>query len=183
MKQIIGLAGTFASGKDTGADYIESKYGYLHISTGDIVRAEATRRESTTHRDNLFDVANELRTTKGADVLVKEALVKYKDSERPGIVISGIRNPKEVATLKSAGGAFIFVDAPIGLRFERAKGRGRLEDNTTLEGFRAQEERELSNHDPAAQNISEVRTLADRVINNDDTLEELHNKIDEAIKG
>lgn len=181
MKQIIGLAGTFASGKDTGAEYLEHEYGYLHVSTGDIVREEAKNRSSTTHRDNLFDVANDLRTTKGADVLVKQALDLHKASNERGIVISGIRNPKEVEALKNAGGVFIFIDAPINMRYERAKQRGRLEDNTTLEGFIAQEERELNNHDPAAQNISEVKKLADVVITNDGTLSELKTKIDKAI--
>lgn len=182
MRHIIGLAGTFASGKDTGAEYIEEKYNYLHVSTGDIVREEAKKLESTTHRDNLFEVANELRKAKGADILVNRALEAYRATQKPGVVISGIRNPKEVRSLKQAGGVFIFIDAPIEMRYKRARQRGRLEDNTTLAGFIEQEERELNNAHPASQNISEVKKLADVIITNDGTPDELQAKIDEAIE-
>ena len=41
---IIGLAGTFASGKDSLARALEEKFGICHISTGDIVRKVAMEK-------------------------------------------------------------------------------------------------------------------------------------------
>jgi len=178
MIKLIGLAGTFAAGKDTVAEYLQKQHGFLHVSTGDLVREEAKRRGMSTHRDNLVGVGNDLRESKGADVLVSMALDKQKAEDGQPMVISGIRNPKEVETLKAVGGKFVFVDAPIEQRYERAKARGRLEDHTNLEGFKAQEERELSSNNPAAQNISAIRELADLELDNSDSINELNEHIE-----
>lgn len=181
MAAIIGLAGTFASGKDTVAEYIASKHGYVHVSTGDIVRAESLKRGLSTHRNDLFNVANNMRATQGADTLVENAL-KQDANRQEKLVISGIRNVKEVETLKASGGLFVFVDAPVESRFERAKARGRLEDKTDLAGFKAQEERELINTEEHAQHISALKGLADVTIVNDGSLADLQTKVDKLVR-
>ncbi len=179
MRKIIGLAGTFASGKDTVADYLVSRYGYNHVSTGDIVRTEALKRGLTTHRDDLFNVANDMRNVYGADILVSSVL-KANTAKR--VVISGIRNAKEVEALKAANGYFVFVDAPIESRYERAKSRGRLEDKTDLAGFKAQEERELNNSAEHTQHIEAIKGMADITLINDADLDTLKRKSDEIVE-
>lgn len=42
--QLIGLAGTFASGKDTLAKRLIETFGYEHASTSDMVRKIALER-------------------------------------------------------------------------------------------------------------------------------------------
>ena len=53
---IIGLSGTFASGKDTLAHHLVQVYNFMHISTGDMVRAVADFSE-------LQSAANKAQTT------------------------------------------------------------------------------------------------------------------------
>jgi dephospho-CoA kinase len=57
---IIGLTGTFAAGKDAIADYIAKK-GFEHFSTGEEVAEIAKEKGIKNTRDNLRELANDLR--------------------------------------------------------------------------------------------------------------------------
>lgn len=182
MKKIIGIAGTFASGKDAAAEFLVKQHGYLHVSTGDLIRAETAKRGHSIHRDNLVWVANKLRHTVDEGIFVDRALQKFNsDKSAKGIVITGIRHPGEVAKLKEHGGYLLFTDAPIEKRFKWAKSRGRLEDKTTLSGFKQQEQRELAHPDPGGQSILAVRKLADIAVLNDSTEPAFFKSIEKAI--
>lgn len=170
-KQLLGLGGTFASGKDTAADYLASEHGFTHVSTGDMIRREATRRGQDNSRDNLVMLGNELRETYGSGVLVERAIEEFKQSNR--LVISGIRVVGEAEALKSAGGKLIFLDAPIRLRYDRLRARGRIGDEHTLEDFIADERRELASKKDTNQNINGVRSLADYELRNNRSEQEL----------
>lgn len=136
---LIGIAGTFASGKDTVAQFLVRDFGYTHVSTGDIGRKIAMEKYGSIERPILRKNAAELRYERGAGVLVEEAL----KASRP-LVITGIRSLGEAKTLKAAGGILLFVDAPIELRYERVKSRARdNETQLTLDEFRANEEKEM----------------------------------------
>lgn len=182
MHTIFGLTGTFASGKDTASEYLAKKLNYLHVSTGDLIRAATEQRGLSVHRDNLHVVANELRAAQGGDVFVKQALAQQQSTGAKGLIVSGLRNPKEVETLKQAGGYFIFTDAPVQQRYEWAKARGRLEDDTDLEGFKAQEAKELNNPDPSGQQIEVLRPLADIVVQNSGSLEDFYKQLDAIVE-
>jgi dephospho-CoA kinase len=174
---IIGVCGTFASGKDTVAEYIQSK-GYEHVSTGDLIRQYIRDNNlGETDRDNLRKVANELREEKGAGYLVKEALKKHPDH----VVVSGIRATGEVDALFDAGGHLIAVDAPIDKRYQWAKARGRIGDEITYDYFKEQEMAETVNTGHHEQRIMDVIAMAQFDISNEGTLEELHTKIDEIL--
>ena len=96
---IIGITGTNASGKDTAADYLKNK-GYSHYSLSDIVREECDVRGLPKDRDTLRELANELRRNFGADVLAKRAIEKIQREKAKNIVITSIRSPEEIKTLK-----------------------------------------------------------------------------------
>lgn len=51
---IIGLAGTFASGKDTVAHKLVEDFGYTHVSTGDMVRRVAQEKYGSIERPVLL---------------------------------------------------------------------------------------------------------------------------------
>ena len=136
---LIGISGTFASGKDTVAEFLVRDFGYTHVSTGDMVRKVATEKYGSIERPILVKTATELRYAHGAGALVTEALKE----PRP-FVITGIRSLGEAKALKAAGGTLLFVDAPIEVRYERVKSRARdNETQLTLDEFRANEEKEL----------------------------------------
>jgi dephospho-CoA kinase len=173
---IIGIAGTFASGKDTLSDYLVKEYNYLHISTGDMVRQEALKRRGSIERPVLHEVGDALRREHGGGVLVDLAIKTFdaKHDKYVGVVISGLRSVGEIKSLKKAGGMLVFVDAPIQIRHARMISRKRdAESQLTLDEFKAQEAKELeaSGQGDEAFNILAIRDMADVVLTNDNDLE------------
>ena len=184
--QIIGLAGMFASGKDTLANYLADHYSYRHISTGDILRDEAMKRYGSTERPVLFKTGTELRREAGAGVLVQRAIHLFEqeqaDRHFAGAVISGLRSLGEAKAILQAGGVLLFVDAPIEIRYQRMQSRLRdNETHLTLAEFKAQEEKELrtAGDDDAAFNLLGIRELAGKNLLSNG--EDLQSFLDEAL--
>lgn len=183
---IVGLAGTFAAGKDIGAEYLEETYGLVAVSTGDMVRKIARKKYDSVERHILHKAADETRREKGAGVFVEEAIKEYRQLhvDKHGVVVSGIRSIGEAKTLLQLGGVLIFVDAPREVRFKRSTGRSRDGDEKTLEAFIEQEEKELAGQgdDETVINLNGVRALADTIITNDDNLGRYFHELEEALR-
>ena len=179
IKIIIGVTGTHASGKDTVADYICGKYNLKNYSTSDEVRYEATKRGLDHSRANLHDIANEIREKFGTGEWAKRALERMNENMA---AVTAIRNIGEIEYLKKNSDFYLIaVDAPIEIRYERARGRDRIGDGKTLEEFRLGEEREL-NAGIAGQQLVPCMRMADYFILNDGTLEDLNNRTEEIMK-
>lgn len=161
--ELIGIAGSFASGKDTIAHALEADYGFTHVSTGDMVRAAALKERGSIERPVLREVADAHRHRDGAGIFVEHAL----GQQRP-LVITGIRSLGEAKTLKAAGGKLLFIDAPVEVRYERMKTRHRdAEVELTLEQFQANEQKEWhAGDDDADFNLRDIRAMADVVMDN-----------------
>jgi dephospho-CoA kinase len=183
MYSIIGIAGTLASGKDTVAHYIVKKYGFMHVSTGDIIRDEIRNRGLEVNRSEEFTVGTDMRTKNGPAILSKMAIERYESSiqKQVGVAISGIRNPAEGELILSKGGIVIFVDADPKTRFIRLQARGRIGAEVTFSQFIENEKKELNSNNPASQNINRMRILATHVVKNDGTEEELYAKINQIL--
>lgn len=178
-KLIIGLTGTFSSGKDTVANYLQKK-GFFHLSLSDLIREECQKIGRYHSRDDLIEMGNKLRKKYGPGILAKMALRKTKEKEK--IVISSIRNPYEVKELKKEGNFFLLaLDAPIEIRYQRAKKRGKIDDTVSFEKFKAQEESEKKGN-RFQQQLDKVISLADFKIINDKTLKDLYKKVDEILE-
>lgn len=175
---IIAIAGTNGAGKDEAARYLEGK-GFAHFSLSAELREIARQRGHEPTREYLQELGNELRAAHGEAYLTK--LVLSRAGGSPRLIISSVRNLGELEPVRTTDGfKLLFIDAPVELRFERAKGRGRVGEGLTLEEFTALEEKEL--HAGAGkQNLAELREAASRVIVNDGTIEQLHRKLDEAV--
>lgn len=161
--QLIGIAGSFASGKDTIAHHLEKDFEFTHVSTGDMVREVALAERGSIERPVLHEVANEHRHRDGAGAFVNHALKK----SRP-LVITGIRAMGEAKALKAAGGILVFVDAPVEIRYGRVKSRNRdAEVELTLDQFIANEEKEWYSGDADADfNLRGIKMMSDVVIEN-----------------
>lgn len=168
---IIGLAGTFASGKDTLANHLVATKKFMHISTSDMVRAVAEAEYGNTERPTLFKTANETREKRGAGIFAELALDKFKEENKyEGIVVSGIRSLGEAGAVKKAGGKLVFVDSPMEIRYERIQARQRAnEENLTFEQFKkSEEDEELTVHDnPYVQDLTGVKEMADILLFNE----------------
>jgi dephospho-CoA kinase len=175
---IIGLTGANASGKGEAASYLKSK-GFEYHSLSDILRREAKARGIDPSRENLIRLGNELREKNGSSVLADLAIKKIKNKNN--YVIDSIRNPFEIKALRKLKGfSLMGIDAPAEMRFKRAVSRHRLGDPETLEKF-VEGERKENISIPANQQLENCLKLADMIIINDSTIEELHRKIDIAI--
>lgn len=171
--RLIGLTGTNGAGKGEVATFLQKK-GYAYVSLSDIIREELRARGLEASRDNLIACGNELREKFGADILARRAAKKIKGPT----VIDSIRNSREIEYLRSLGDfILIAIDAPVEIRFERIKRRGRNESVVTLEEFRKKEELE-KNTEENSQQLETCLKLADLTIINDGPLEELWAKLE-----
>ena len=180
-KIIIGITGTYSSGKDTVSEYLKQK-GFSHYSCSDILREEADKMGLEQNRDNWIKIGNDLRQQFGPGILGQRILEKIDNENVTKAVVSSIRNPGEIDELKNTGSFYLIkVDAPIEIRYERAKRRGNLADDVSFEKFKFQEQSELVSDDPAKQQISACMQMADYTILNSGSMEELYKKIDEIL--
>lgn len=123
---IVGIAGKPRSGKDSLAElFIEA--GYFGFTVGDYVREFARERHADKPDpisiENLTETSNWLRTTKGPDFALIEALTRYQTikDQCKGLVIYSVRAPVEVDFILDHGGEIIWVEASDDIRYERNK--------------------------------------------------------------
>lgn len=195
MSRIVGISGLPRSGKDTLADiFIEE--GYYGVSFGDIVREFARER----HKDkpdpisvaNMTETSNWLREQHGADVILQEALKRYKEASKTknykGLVLFSVRAPVEVDFILNKGGELIWVEASDEVRHARAvKHRREGETEINLEEFKRQENLQWQPQpDVPAEvqmNISYVKQKATRqLINNGDDVEAFARQAHQIVK-
>lgn len=174
--RLIGLTGTNGSGKGEAAAYLKKK-GYFYFSLSDVIRDALRKNGKEVSRDNLIEKGNELRKKYGPDILARMALKRVKGKA----VIDSIRNPSEIEYLrKKKKFILLAIDAPVELRYERVKQRGRKESVSTLEEFIKKEKEEMTGSKKGQQLHSCIQ-MADFVIMNDGTLEDLHLKLEESV--
>jgi dephospho-CoA kinase len=174
--RLIGLTGTNAAGKGEIAAYLAAK-GYQAFSLSDVIREDLRRRGLEVNRDNLIAAGNALRRRYGADILARRVMTRI----RGRAVIDSIRNTREVAFFrKQPGFILVAVDAPVELRFERARKRGRLESAATPDAFAAKEREEMAGGRDGQQ-LRRCLESADLTITNDGTLTALRRKVDQCL--
>ncbi len=170
---VIGLTGRNCAGKDSVADVLEER-GFERYSLSDAIREELRRRGRVIDRPALIDLGRELRENEGPAVLA-ERMKRMIRTRRVALV--SVRSPAEVESLRALDGfTLVNVAAPVDVRFARERSRLREAAVDTLEAFVALEAREDTN-DPNAQQLAATLRLADRVIENDGTLEDLERKV------
>src|SRR5690606_36440705 len=167
--ELIGVSGTFGSGKDILAQLLERDHGFYHVSTSDLVREEAMRRYGQIERPVLHKTADECRREHGAGYFVELGI----DKPRP-LIISGIRSLGEMKAIKQAGGVIVFIDAPIEVRYERMVGRSRDDEvKISVDELKEREEKEMySGPTDADFNIRAIGQHSDVVLDNSSTIEQ-----------
>ena len=178
--QTVGIVGHPLTGKDAAAEYLRDVLGFTFVSTGDYIRSYITTHElGDTSLANLNKVSTELRRKFGPEFPIPNILA---ENETEYLVVAGPRVVAEVAALKAHGAVVVAIEAPQRIRYERTKARKRLGDDLTFEQFVEFERLESENPDPCAHNVSKVIEMADFRINNDGTLEDLHQAVRNVLK-
>lgn len=171
---LFGLTGTNGAGKGEVASFF-MKNSYAYFSLSDVIREELQKTNQKITRNNMIRAGNSMRRKAIPDILARLVAKKIKGKT----VIDSIRNPKEVEFFRSQENFILLaVDAPVELRFERVKKRGREESVASLQEFLAKEAEEMGTDD-SSQQLLACMNMADHTIINDGTLEELHSKLEE----
>ncbi len=172
MRICVGLTGPNASGKGEAAAYL-AESGFSRHSLSDVVREEATRQGLDHSRDSLIRIGTWLREKYGPGVLAERILPLLEERS----VVDSIRNAGEIEVLRRLPGFLLLgVDAPIEVRFERSRLRGRSGDGLSLEDFKRKESLEQAGEGPGQQ-LQVCLSLSDQVILNDGTIPELRSRI------
>ena len=137
---IIGLTGANASGKGTIAKHLVRK-GFAYYSLSDELRKLLSKRKIPSTRDNLIEGGKYYRKHYGRGYLATIVVNKIKGKK---VVIDSIRNLGEVNELRKLRNFFLVaVDAPVKIRFQRARKRMSKRDQKSLSEFVAKEKEEL----------------------------------------
>lgn len=185
---IIGVVGKIAAGKTTIAKFFEER-GFCKVSCSDPLIDLLTHNlseyswlpevpeKSEPTRDKLIEYGRYLKETYGEDILIRLALDKKRNCEN--VVIDGVRSRGEIEAIKKRGGFIIYVEARPEIRYERLKKRNAGKDKVikSFEDFlKADEAEEELYH------TSKLKDLADFLIVNEGTLEELKAKVEDIIR-
>jgi dephospho-CoA kinase len=174
--RLIGLTGPNGAGKGEAAECLKAE-GYDYFSLSDVIRDKLREEGKAASRDNMIEKGNGLRRQFGPDILAR--LIMDKVGRKA--VIDSIRNTSEVEYLRGRPGfVLIAVDAPVETRFERIRARGRDESAKTLEQF-VRKEAEEKGGDAGAQQLDKVMAMADIILVNDGSLEDLRRKLEELL--
>lgn len=175
---IIGLTGTMSAGKGEVSLYLKEK-GFEYHRYSEIVVEETKRRGLNITRENLQKVGNMLRGEYGDESILSKRILKKIKSNK--VVVDGVRNSAEIRELRKTKHFYLVgIDAPQKLRFERLKKRGREGDPANFEEFKKLDDKE--NSGLKGQEINKCLKMADFVVINDGSLEDLKKKIDNILR-
>ena len=178
---IIGITGTNGAGKGTVVDYLVKQKGFTHYSGRAFITEEILKRGLPVNRDNTNLVVNDLRKTYGAGYIAEQQLARAQ-AKGGDAVIESIRAIGEAEFLKSQGAKIWGVDADRRERYERSVMRGTDLDKISFEKFCEQEDREMAQTEKFDMNVRGVFALADVILTNNGTQEELFTQVEEALK-
>jgi dephospho-CoA kinase len=74
------------------------------------------------------------------------------------------------------------IDSDQELRYQRIIKRKSITDKVTFKEFCDQETQEMNNTDPSKQNLTQCLELADHVLMNNESIEDLYQTIEDLIK-
>lgn len=179
---IIGITGYIGSGKGTVVDYLTKTKGLKHFSARAFITKEVEKRGLPVIRENMSNVSDNLRQKHSPSFIIESL---YHEAKKSGVdcIIEAIRTPGEVDALRNIGHFYLFaVTADLPLRYERIVLRGNETDHISFDTFAEQDRREATSTDPNKQNVDACIKKADVVFNNNGTIEELHEEIEEAVR-
>ena len=178
--KIIGVIGQNGSGKDEVLKYLRAKYNVPFLSTGDMVREIAAKEGKAPTRENLGEISERYFREFGRGCFVKLAAQKISQNKWTIGGITGIRSREDVEALKSSYDRDfilinIYVSDPL-VRFRRMVQRAEGRDPQTYEQFLRQ--------DAAEEELFHIQSAAPRAdysIDNDGTLDDLHQAVDRLV--
>ncbi len=163
-------------------EYLVDKKGFEHCSARALWIDEIKRQGLEVSRANMRIVANELRAAHGDDFLIEE--YNRRTGFKPGVnyVVESIRATACAIALKKYGGVLWAVDADQRVRYERIQARASGSDKVSFDEFVKHEALEMDDPDLHGMQKAKVIAMADTVLTNNGTREELYQQVEVALK-
>ena len=181
---ILGITGTIGAGKGTVVEYLKSK-GFVQYSSSALLGELVEKEGNPKIREFLSAKATHLQKEYPGGVVEKNYREKFLHETPKNSIFESIHRMAEENFLRSVGGVVIAVDADIETRYKRIFSRQEGEkDQVSFEQFKdnARVEDDGGGDEKRDNNIRAVISAADIVIENNGTLEELHEKIETVIR-
>ena len=177
-----GITGTIGAGKGTVVEYLEKSRGFRHFSVRRFLLEYIRQEGMPENRDSMFLVGNRLRKEFGPSYVV-DRLYELAAKGGENCIIESIRTPGEAISLRSKGNFYLLaVDADQAVRYERVIHRKSETDKIPFITFIENEEREMTSTDPNQQNLKECIRMADFVMLNNGSMEDLFAQVEEILK-
>jgi len=181
MGMIIGITGTLGAGKGTVVEYLKGK-GFVHYSASGTLCRMLEERGLPTNREHASQLANELLQQYPGGILEMSNQFARAAGDTK-YILESIHRIREAEYVRSISGLLLGVDADIKIRYERISRRQEGEkDNVTFEQFIADSKREEDGATGSGPNIKAIIAMADFVIKNNGSLEELHTQVDDFLQ-
>jgi len=176
---LAGLTGRNASGKTTVVKWFASR-GVRTVSCSDSIRRWLSEQGTEESRESLIEGGRELRRRGGSGILAEMLLDELSGDDA---VIDSIRTPGEVEALR-ARADFVLIEVRAGAdsRWQRSQDRARPGDPTDMATFISHEEAEEVALDDAGQALVATAEMADLILFNDGSLDDLHGDLEELLE-
>lgn len=170
-KIILGFTGLIASGKGTATKYFEEQHGASTYRFSTMLRDLLNRIYVDHSRDNMIRISEFIRGAYGEDIMAKVIAKDVENDPHELIIVEGIRRMADIEHLsKLPNFVLIEIFAEPKTRFERLIKRGENTDDTTKTFVQFLEDHKRSTE----LSILDVVPHADKHIDNNGTMEELH---------
>ena len=178
-KVILGLVGEMAAGKSTVTNYLKERHGAVTFRFSDMLRDVLTRMHLEHTRGNLQLISMILRQNFSEDIMSKVLTMDVKGADAPLIITEGIRRPSDIVYLKALPGFhLVSLLADEQIRYERMVKRSENPDDQT----KTWEEFQKESQAEPEHKIKELMREAPDTIDNNGTIEELLERLEQLIK-
>jgi len=185
---IVGVASTIAAGRTTAIKHLVNNYGFCEFSLVEGLKEIASERGILPERRYLQTLGTHLRSTRGGGFLARKlrTTAGWLSCTRHLVIVDGFKHRDEVREFrKQKRFTLLGVTAEEAIRWERVKARNRQGEPKTYEEFLKQDaiDRGLDDTQFAQETEYLVREMADRLIENNESLDDYLKDIDEFGKG
>ena len=177
--KVIAVTGMPGAGKDVVSNTIIETKKIPMITMRSVVEKEIEEKGIPVNNKTLREYATKLREEYGYDIVARKCLPLIRKQESDMIILNGIRGLSEVDFFRKElekDFILIAVHASPKIRFERLKQRGLKWDMKTKEEFDWRDRKELG------WGIGSAIALADYMIINEGSLDELKSKVKKLLK-